>query len=108
MHPLQEIMERKKLWDNSAAGILARALIEVARTHHNTERLRVQGAGYHLVEQHWQYCQAASCTTAMRAMVLAKVPGYRQKVPIRRRRIEQQKKRIERSTANAKRHQADS
>ncbi len=89
-----EAIERKKAWEASSAGILAKALVQVARTHHGTARLTVQGGGYHLAEQHWQYCRASSCTLAFTAMVRAKVPGYQAKVAIRRRRIEQQDKRI--------------
>lgn len=99
----------RQAYERSAEGRLSKALAEVARTHHMTERLRVQGAGYHLAEQHWQYCQASSCSIAFRAMYEANVPGYREKRITRVKRIEQQKKRIERSTANAKhRHEYDS
>lgn len=99
-----EAIERKKIWDRSPGGILAKALVEVARTHHGTARLNVQGGGYHLAEQHWQYCRANSCTLAFRAMVLAKVPGYRQKVAIRDRRITQQNARIEKGLRRHARH----
>lgn len=92
--PISAIIAARKQWDESPAGILARALVVAARTHHNVSRLTKEGAGWHLAEQHWQYCQSHSCTEVMRAMVRAGVPGYRAKLVIRKRRIEQQNKRI--------------
>lgn len=65
------------LTDKEKIEILIKAIKQSARTHHLTSRL-MPSPGYHASNQHWQYCQASSCSTSFQALLAVGEFGIRE------------------------------